>query len=56
MSINLCMAVINANDVSIFSIEVANGKKVTCLKSDKVGNILVPVNNLVSQAFPDHPS
>lgn len=44
MSINLCMAVINANDVSIFSIEVANGKKVICLKSDKVGNILVPVN------------
>ena len=38
MNTNLCMDIINAMDVSLCNLD-----GVTCLKSDKVGNILMPV-------------
>ena len=38
MNTNLCMDIINAADVSLCNLD-----GVTCLKSDKVGNILMPV-------------
>lgn len=43
MSMKLCMDIINANDVSLCTVQIVGENNVTCLKSDKVGSILVPV-------------
>ncbi len=37
------MDIINANDVSLYTVQIIGGNKVTCLKSDKVGFALLPV-------------
>ena len=43
MSMKLCMDIINATDVSLCTVQIVGGNKVTCLKSDKVGFALLPV-------------